>query len=151
MTKNELVELVEFVYALWNQQPPATGQKVMYDAWWQMMQDLPADTAKQAAMNLSSLDAFMPRPGTLRRHTLNLTGVAQPPTPIEAWNQARRLAESLVNGTFQPADLHPAVQQTLNKTGTQLSTNGDREQFIHTYKTTLEQWELDTYTPKGTS
>lgn len=150
MTKTELVDLVNFVYALWNQEPPVTNQKTVYDTWWQMMHDLPVKEANQAARNLSALDGYMPRPGTLRRHTLNLTGVHLPPTPIEAWNQAKHLAETIVNGTYTPADMHPAIHTTIRKTGTQLTTNGDREQFIQTYKQTLEQWELDTYTPKGT-
>lgn len=146
MTKTELAEIVDTVYALWNQEPP-TNNKTTYEAWWTMLKDLPAETTKQALTQLATLDGYMPRPGTLRRHTITLTGTTPPPTPIEAWNHLQQLNEATNNGTYQPATIHPALQATIQKTGTRLHTNGDREQFIKTYTKETEQWEITTYTP----
>ena len=150
MNKTELKEIVDTIYSLWNQEPPTTS-KTTYEAWWTLIHDLQADTVKQAATQLSALDGYMPRPGTLRRHTLNLTGLTPPPTPIEAWNTLQTLNEATNNGTYQPTTLHPALQNTIHKTGTKLHTNGDREQFIKTYTKETEQWELTTYTPPPTT
>lgn len=147
MTKQELAEIVDTIYALWNQEPPANN-KTLYEAWWTMLKDLPANTVRQAATQLATLDHYMPRPGTLRRHTITLTGITPPPTPIEAWNTLQQLTEATNNGTYQPQQLHPALQATIQKTGTRLHTNGDRDQFTKTYIKETEQWELETYSPK---
>lgn len=147
MTKEELKQLVDFIYTLWNQPPPTT-QKQTYETWWTLLNDLPYQTAHQAAINQATLDGPLPRPATIRRTTINLQGTTPPPTPIEAWNTLQQLREAQNNGTHQPTNTHPLIKATIQKTGTNLHTNGDREQFIKTYLKETEQWELKTYSPK---
>ena len=139
--------LVKQVYALWNREVPVAAQKDIYDAWWQMMADLDLQNATDALTALSVLDGPMPRPGQLRRYTITRTGTNLPPTPIEAWNQLRSTAEAVNSGTFRPTVLHAAVAETIRLTGTNLHTNGDREQFFKTYDAVCERWIVEAFSP----
>lgn len=147
MTKQELLDIVNRVFHLWNHTPPATNQKDLYEAWWAMLHDLDAPTVAEALTALSALDTYMPRPGTLRRATLERTGLERPPSPMEAWQTARAISLAINNGTYEPAPLHPALAATIASIGVDHHTNGDREQFLRTYDHQVEQWQLATYTP----
>lgn len=140
--------LVGQVYALWNQQVPVTGQKELYEAWWLLVSDLELQEALEALVVLSALDAYMPRPGTLRRKVIDRRGEPQPPSPIEAWAQLRAVTDRVNSGTFEPVAWHPAVAETIKRIGTNLHTNGDREQFIKLYEQICHKWQEELYTPK---
>jgi len=146
MTKEELVELVDRVYASWNQQIPQLQQKAVYDAWWRILKDLPAEDCHTALDQLIYHDSYMPRPGALYQQTIKNITDNHPPTPLEAWHQLRQLTEQTNNGTYQSANTHPLVLQTIQQLGgTQalnLHTNGDRDHFITTYNQTLNtHWQ----------
>lgn len=150
MTKQELIDVVNRIYYMWNQTPPVTNQKDLYEAWWVMLHDLPQNETLQAATTLSALDGYMPRPGTLRRKTIEQQGITPPPTPIEAWTQYRHISNSINNGTYEPQLVHDTLATVIKKIGIELHTNGDREQFIKTYEKEVEEWTTNTYTPPQT-
>ena len=137
MTKEELVELVDRVYASWNQQISALQQKSVYDAWWRILKELECDDCHTALDQLIKQDGYMPRPGALYQQTLKHITGDHPPTPLEAWHQLRQMSEQTNNGTHQPTNTHPLVLQTIQQLGgtkaLNLHTNGDREHFITTY------------------
>ena len=137
MTKEELVELVDRVYASWNQQIPALQQKAVYDAWWRILKDLEGEACHTALDQLIYHDSYMPRPGALYQQTIKNITDNHPPTPLEAWHQLRQMSEQTNNGTQQPTNTHPLVLQTIQQLGggraLTLHTNGDREHFITTY------------------
>lgn len=147
MTKQELITLVNKVHHLWNQQPPLANNRELYEAWWTMLHDLPTADVHTAVEQLAALDKFMPRPGTIRRRTLEQSGLTLPPTGIEAWNVLRRLSTSVNNGTFSPDGVHPTVLETIRVTGHELSTNGDRDLFIRTFDQVAERWLLEMLAP----
>ena len=137
MTKEELVELVDRVYASWNQQIPQLQQKAVYDAWWRILKDLESEACHTALDQLIYHDSYMPRPGALYQQTIKNITNNHPPTPLEAWHQLRQMSEQTNNGTHTPTQTHPLVLKTIQQLGgpkaLTLHTNGDREHFITTY------------------
>lgn len=146
MTRQELTELVDRIHATWNHPIPKTDQKTIYNAWWQLLQHLQAPDVHNTITRLAATDTFMPKPGHVLRSTaLHITGW-DPPTPGEAWQQLRRMAEAAHTGTYDGTfHAHPLVKQVVTQLGNvaayNLHTNGDRELFITTYQTNLTKHE----------
>lgn len=146
MTKNELCELVERVFASWNNQIPANQQKDVYAAWWRILQNLNKDACDEAVDTLVKQDHYMPRPGTVYREAIRIQHNWNPPTPLIAWEQFRTMAETANTGTWDPnTEIHPEVKTLTRKLGGtkayNLHTNGDRELFITAYQQHLIQQE----------
>lgn len=148
MTKEELVDIVERVYASWNVPMPAVEKRYrqVLNAWWQILANLNKEDVEVAITQLVLQDQpHMPRPGTIYRKTLQHTNNYNPPTPAEAWEQLRQAAEAAHNGTHTHLDIHPTVRHTINQLGGtnayRLHTNGDRELFTQTYEKAVLQEE----------
>ncbi len=147
MNKNDLKDLVDQVYALWNQSVPVASAKITYEAWMAMLGDLDHKECQEAVTTLAALDSYMPRPGAIRRKVIDLRGTETPPSAIEAWTQLRRIMETVNAGTYSPEPMHEAVSEAARRIGTNLHTNGDREQFIKMYDSITQKWEETLYTP----
>jgi len=146
MTKEELVAIVDRIHASWNQQINPTQQKIVYDAWWRILHDLNHDDIQKTIDTLVIQDGYMPRPGAVRKQTINTIHGWKPPTPIEAWQQFRIMADSAHTGSYTGNEnIHPLVKQTVKELGGtnsyNLHTNGDRQQFIDMYQQVVNREE----------
>lgn len=146
MTKEELMEVVDRIYASWNQTVPASNAKTVYNAWWRVLQDLTVVDVNEAVDVLVIDDSYMPRPGAVRRLVIEkLVQLPSPPSTLEAWQQLRVMAESAHSGAFSPPQLHSCLHQALQKLGgsaaLSLHTNGDREAFGQIYEKIVLDWE----------
>jgi len=150
LTKQELCELVERVYASWNQQVPASTQKDIYNAWWRILKDLEAEPCERAVDLLVIQDSYMPRPGAVYREAIKTIHGWNPPTELEAWEQFRRMADAAHTGnTIDPGQISPEVREVVSTLGGgrtyNLHTNGDRELFLNTYRRHLLNREAELY------
>lgn len=151
MNKTELVTVVERVHSVWRDPIPQQGPQrdSVLKTWWRIIGDLDFNLTEKALDNLIIADGFMPRPGTLRRATINLSGLDAPPTPAEAWQQFRSAAESAHSGVYNPVTIHHCVRETIQRLGGtssySLNTNGDRNLFTETYGRVVLEWEQQQY------
>lgn len=151
MNKQELVVLVERIHNVWREplQPKGEQRDAILKTWWRIIGDLDFNLTEKALDDLIIADGYMPRPGTLRRATVNMSGVDLPPTPAEAWQQFRAAAESAHSGVYSPATIHACVRETIQRLGGtssySLSTNGDRTMFTETYGRVVLEWETTQY------
>lgn len=148
MTKDELIQVVERVYASWNQQLPAVDKryKAVMNAWWEILGNLNKQDVDVTINTLIIEDnPHMPRPGTIYRETMRTTSDYNPPTAAEAWDQLRQASEAAHNGTHTNITIHPTVHTAIEQLGGtnayRLHTNGDRELFTQTYKRAVLQEE----------
>lgn len=150
MTKGELVELVDRVWATWNVDVNMNARKASYEAWFRVLKDLDIKPCHEALDDLAVEDRpWQPRPGTLRKKVIdNGDPHGAVPTPFEAWTQYRSKVIAAVYGA-EAIPLHPLVRATVDKLGTSsehaLHTNGDREMFLKTYESMMNQAEENRY------
>lgn len=150
MIKEELVEVVDRIHASWNQTIDKVSQKAVYEAWWRILHDLNKPDVDRAVDHHVIHDTFMPRPGMIRRTTINKLHGWKPPTPGEAWIQFRKMADAAHTGSFtEELTIHPIVKTTVTRMGGtaayNLHTNGDRELFLSVYQTVVDGIETDLY------
>jgi len=150
LTKSELIELVDRVYASWNQVVPHSSAKEIYGAWYRLLSDLELEECHQAVDVLAIVDNYMPRPGAVRKMVFleknKTSGNDVPPSPQEAWAILQGVAVSAANGAYQPLCLHACVSEALALLGgtaafSSLHTNGDRNSFIEVYNKVVSAWE----------
>lgn len=147
MTKNELIEIVDRIYASWNQTVPASNAKTIYNAWWRVLSDLTVVDVTKAVDVLVMRDKYMPRPGAIRRLIKIDSMDDRPPSPLEAWNTLRELAETSQSGIYSPVpeSVHACVRQAIasvgGTAGFALHTNGDRDYFIEAFMRIVQEWE----------
>ena len=159
MTKDELKELVLQAYATYNQQLLIVDQKMVFKAWYNLLHDLEYEDAQRAFIRLATHEKFMPRPGDVRRATIN----AQTKTPpfldgYSAWGIFQQVLREVHSGaqTERPP-FDEALKNTLKELGESaysMHTNGDRDVFVRVYEKNVEALERDKYaiadTPKET-
>lgn len=153
MTKKELCEIVDRIYASWNQQINLKEQKQVYEAWWRILFDLSKDVVDSVVDEVVIENSFMPRPGEVRRRSVDAVrlaeGVAPVPAPGAAWQQFRAAADAAHSGNSTGAVLHPLVAQTVKALGGvssyNLHTNGDREMFLDVYARLVREYERAAY------
>lgn len=139
MTKEELTEVVEIVYAMWNKELPnlPDSQKNIYRAWHRLLADAPKDGILQAADRLAIREQYLPAPGMLKAEYLR-TLPDTAPTPAQAWNQYIRIRDAVNAGTTQhDVAIHPRLQAVIQQVGLTLHTNDDRRHFTETYNATV--------------
>ena len=150
MTKGELVELVDRVWATWNVDVNMNARKASYEAWFRVLKDLDIEPCHEALDDLAVEDRpWQPRPGTLRKKVIdNGDPNGAVPTAFEAWTQYRSKVVAAASGA-EAIPLHPLVRATVDKLGTSsehaLHTNGDREMFLKTYESMMNQAEENRY------
>lgn len=151
MNKTELVVVVERVYNVWRETLPSAGPQrdSILKTWWRIIGDLDFNLTETALDSLIIADGYMPRPGTLRRAVVNMSGLDLPPTAAEAWQQFRVAAEAAHSGVYSPATIHACVRETIQRLGGTssfgLSTNNDRNMFTETYGRVVLEWETEQY------
>lgn len=150
LTKEELKELVDRVYASWNQQVPASTAKTVYNAWWRILHDLTVVETNDAIDVLVIEDSYMPRPGSIRRLVIAARGGFDAPlAPLEAWQQFRSMAEAANSGQYRELEIHPVLRGCVTALGGTSSfgmhTNGDRTMFLEAYERAVQEWERETY------
>lgn len=135
MTKDELSNTVETIYAMWNKELPNTvdAKKKVYEAWWRLLKDIEQEQALQAADRLALRETFLPTPGTIKTEHLRTTGTL---TAAEAWNEYLKVKDAINNGTWDSTQIPPRLKTTIYKVGLNLHTNDDRRHFTETYNTT---------------
>ena len=147
LTKNELVAIVDRVYASWNQTVSAANSRTIYEAWWRVLSDLTVEDVTSAVDTLVIRDKYMPRPGAIRRLVKLENSQDLPPGPLEAWNTLREIAEASQSGIYSPISesVHTCVRKAISAVGGAagfaLHTNGDREHFITAYERVVQEWE----------
>jgi hypothetical protein len=153
MTKEELVAIVDRIYASWNQHINPNNQKTVYEAWWRILKDLDKEPTDGAVDTLVIEDGYMPRPGQVRKLVINTLQGWNPPTPVEAWQQFRKMAEAAHTGSYN-TDLviHDLVKLTVKQLGGSqaynLHTNSDRQQFVDMYGFVVKQHETQLHQPQ---
>lgn len=149
MTKTELCQIVDRIYLSWNQQINPVYQKQVYEAWWRILSDLDKEAVELTLDELVIENSYMPRPGEVRRRTVNTIHGVFVPGGGEAWLQFRRAADAAHSGNFSSEPIHALVSQTVKVLGGvtsyNLHTNGDREMFLNTYDKIVKEYEKDLY------
>lgn len=151
MTKEELCNLVDQVYATYNKDLPLDGDeiKALYTAWYEVLHDLGYTETKAAFLDMTIWNDFLPRPGNLRRLTIE----ARPETPkyddpIIAWGKWISLLKDLNAGMAPSVAVSDALRITLEKIGDAahgMHTNGDREAFCRAYEKTVQELSAQLY------
>ena len=135
MTKEELTQVVETVYAMWNKELPYSdsARLTVYNAWALILHDDPKDQIIKAATRLAHHETFMPSPGMIRAEYLKTLPDA-PPTASQAWNMYTRIRDAVNSGAVDTTTrIHPRLQATIQQVGLNLHTNDDRRHFTETY------------------
>ncbi len=111
MTKQDLSKLFAFVTALY---PNITVKTGTLEAWFEMIGDLPADTAKAAFTQVVATQKIpcLPAVGAVREAALSLTG-NKAPTALEAWGMVREA----IKRDKPDSSLPPAVQKAIKAFG----------------------------------
>lgn len=143
------MEIVDRIYVSWNQTMNPTQKKLIYRSWWRILSDLDNQVVHRVLDALVVEGNYMPRPGEVRRRSINIIHGISVPSPMEAWQQLREAADASMSGSYTGKPIHELVAKTIKALGgTQaysLHTNGDREQFIRAYEDTLSEYEATLY------
>jgi len=151
MTKEELVSLVEQVYSTYDHNLPHTdeGMGTLYTAWYELLHDLEYADVKKAFLSIAVHAGFMPRPGALRRATINtLTKMTQFDEPLVAWGKWMTLSKEVHSGMVPSIPVSDALKLTVKQIGDtayNMHTNSDREAFCKTYERVVAELESEKY------
>jgi hypothetical protein len=149
MNKAELQQLVDQVYATYNQQLYEVDKKNVYRAWYDLLNDLEYEETINAFLELAVYETFMPKPGQLRRTVIDArTGEPPHPDPYSAWGIFVGAQKDAHFGTQTNVPKPIALQKTLERLGSSaydMHTNGDREVFIKTYTAVVEEMQKQKY------
>lgn len=147
MTKNELAKLVEQIYATYNQKMPENES--VYSAWYALLHDLPYRDAQKAFVSIAVSATFMPRPGDVRRATINMQNkIAQFEDPLSAWGKFVSIQKNLHNGVGNSIAVSEALKLTvaaLGEAAIGMHTNSDRDAFIRTYERIVSEIDAARY------
>ena len=149
MTKNEVVLLVDRILSTWAVDISMNQKKTTYESWYRIVKDLDFEQVSEVLDLIIIEDKpWAPRPGTVRRRTINhFSEEPVPPEGPQAWADYRASVVAANNGEhFRP--LHPLIRETIHRSGADsqvLHTNGDREIFLKIYETVLSEAELQRY------
>lgn len=151
MTKEELVELVDQAYATYRLDMP-TGDdevKAVLNAWYELLHDLDLQDTKRAFRKLAVTKEFMPRPGELRRATIDAaTKIAPFDDALVAWGKWLTLSQEVNSGMPPSIEVSEALSKTIHALGQaaySLHTNSDRSVFITMYEKVAAELEADKY------
>ena len=148
MKKEELADLVRFVYAAFNKDLLPSEEKVVFSTWWQLLQDLPEKETRKELTTLCTLQKYMPTPGGLRRQYFNTRKINPPPTPQQMWGYLQDVIRSKHSGVTlnHPKEIaeHECVQKTITELGAAaftMNTNGDRNFVLEAYQRHVDSWK----------
>lgn len=149
MTKVECQSLVRMAYAMYNLQLLIADEKNIFRAWYAMVGDLEYEAALDAFTELSIYADFMPRPGEVRRKTIDtLMGDESYPDAATAWGILQSMRKATEGGQFYEGERPQPLLDTIAVLGSSvydLHTNGDRETFVRVYNKTIEKLQQKKY------
>lgn len=151
MTKAELVKLVEQVYASYRVEMPVVEEdvQILLNAWYELLHDLEYDDVRRAFLRTAVTKEFMPRPGELRRITIDSTTKVPPfDDPYVAWGKWMTLTQEVNSGMPPSVEVSEALSKTVQALGQasyNMHTNSDREVFRNTYLRIVAELEQDKY------
>lgn len=151
MNKEELVELVDQVYASYRVEQPVGEDdiKVLLNAWYDLLHDLELADVRRAFRQLAVTKEFMPRPGELRRLTIDMTTKIPPfDDPYVAWGKWMTLTQEVNSGMPPSIEVSEALAKTVQALGQasyNMHTNSDREVFCKTYNRIVGELEQAKY------
>lgn len=149
MTKHELIEIVNQIYAAYNQTLYEQDKKPTYSAWYALLEDLEYDAVWNAFINLAVYEKFMPRPGDVRRATIDAQTKVPPHLDgYSAWGIFVTLQKNAHYGTQTEIPVPEALLKTLERLGSavyEMHTNGDREVFLRTYEAVVRELDQHKY------
>jgi hypothetical protein len=151
MTKEELVELVDQAYATYRLEMPVKDEEVkaLLNAWYEMLHDLDLQDAKRTFRNMAVTKEFMPRPGELRRATIDTTTKIPPfDDALVAWGKWITLSQEVNSGMPPSIEVSEPLAKTIKSLGQSaynMHTNSDRSVFCSMYEKVLAELEADKY------
>jgi hypothetical protein len=151
MTKEELVELVDQVYATYRAELPNKDGDLTttLNAWYELLHDLDLQDAKRAFRKMAVTREFMPRPGEIRKVTIDTTTKVPPfDDPIIAWGKWITLSQEVNSGMPPSIEVSAALAGTIKAMGQSaynLHTNSDRAVFSQAYEKVVAELEQDKY------
>ncbi len=151
MTRHELVQLVEQAYATYNQTLPAAEDrlKTLYSSWYELLHDLEYQEAKKAFLQIAVSAQFMPRPGEIRRATINRrTKMTSFDDALVAWGKFIAVIQNVNSGVGNPVEMSDALRATVKALGEAaygMHTNSDREAFCRTYERIVSELDGNRY------
>lgn len=149
MDKFQLQEIVDQIYAAYNQTLYEKDKAPTYRAWYALLEDLDHEEVWNAFVNLAVYEKFMPRPGDVRRATIDAQTKIPPYLDgYSAWGIFVTLQRDANFGTQTNIPKPEALQKTLERLGESaysMHTNGDREVFLKVYGTVVDELQQRKY------
>lgn len=149
VTKEELIVIVDQVYAAYNQTLYEKDKVPTYRAWYGLLGDLEYENAWAAFLDLAVYEKFMPRPGDIRRATIDAQTKIPPHLDgYSAWGIFMTLQKNAHYGTPTEISVPEALRKTLERLGeaaNSMHTNGDREVFLKTYEAVVLELDQHKY------
>jgi hypothetical protein len=152
-SKGEIKDFVKEVYATYNQIILLEDEKPTFRAWYALLHDLDISDIRKAFLNLATYETFMPRPGDVRRRTIDMQqNICQQLDVYEAWSIFQSVIKNANSGLQTEIDRRPdeclALRKTIKTFGESafsMHTNGDREAFIRVYEKTAKDIDEERY------
>jgi hypothetical protein len=152
VNKEQTIELVRQAYATYNQAVPELDTKDIYRAWYDLLHDLDYEQAKAAFLDLATYERFMPRPGDIRRRTIDSnTKIPVQLDAYSAWGMFQTIIKNANSGTHtnvQKPDALIKVLEQLGEAAWGMHTNGDRDVFVRTYERVVSEMDKEKYAIK---
>lgn len=151
MTKEELVELVDQAYATYRIEMPTKDDdiKALLNAWYELLHDLELTDVKRAFRNLAVVEEFLPRPGKLRKATIDAATKIPPfDDALVAWGKWLTVSQEAHSGMAPSIEVAAPLGITVERLGHtafNMHTNSDREAFCSMYEKVLAELERDRY------
>lgn len=151
MNKVEVIQLVEQAYATFRLDLPENDEKqtAVYNAWYELLWDLDYEETKKVFVNMAITSTFLPRPGELRRATINTQNkVSQFDNPYVAWGKWITLSREVSSGMPPSIEVSDALSKTIEQLGETaygMHTNGDRDVFVQVYERVVTELEAQLY------
>lgn len=150
MTKDELVDVLEYAHALWTVRVPHGATfKTLARAWYDCLGDLEADAVRAALVFLSTDREFLPRPAQIRREVIDATDPDPVPSGDEAWETWVEIADAVNHGTSTPRPLHPVVRDTIRQMRS--GDTRDRRHFLAVYEAVRTRYDRERYAVRAAS
>ena len=149
ITKEETALFVKQVYATYNQPLIKVDEKDVFRAWYDLLHDLPHDDIRTAFLKLATHAKFMPRPGDVRRATIDyLTKLPPHPDAYFAWGIFQGIVRDMNSGVGNKIPKPESLIKTLQQLGDAalgMHTNGDREVFVRIYEKVVDELDKAKY------
>lgn len=151
MTRRELVQLVDQVFATYNAPLPQEEAKLktLYTAWYELLHDLEYQETKATFLQLAINATYMPRPGDIRRSTINRRTKSSPfEEPLVAWGKWMTVTREVNSGMPASVAISDALRATIRELGDVaygMHTNSDREAFCRTYERIVNEMDGKRY------